>query len=383
MAREAARPAPRGDSGEGLRLFLAGDVMTGRGIDQVLPHPGDPKLFEGHMRSALGYVELAERASGPVSRPVAFEYPWGVLLDELARRRPARRIVNLETAVTTASEAEPKGINYRMHPDNLPVLRAAGIDACVLANNHVLDWGRAGLDETLRSLGRAGIACAGAGRTAPEAVAPAALPLAGGGRLLLLAFASGTSGVPRHWAAGEAKCGLSLLPESPGEAVAAARGALDAAGAAPGDLVVISIHWGGNWGQSVPSWQRDLAHGLIEQAGADIVHGHSAHHPKAVERHAGRLILYGCGDLLNDYEGIGGYEAHRPALGLAFFADLAAADGALRALEMVPLRRRRFRLERAAGEDAAWLADTLDRVSRPFGSGVALGPDGVLRLAGA
>jgi poly-gamma-glutamate synthesis protein (capsule biosynthesis protein) len=102
-----------------------------------------------------------------------------------------------------------------------------------------------------------------------------------------------------------------------------------------------------------------------------------------VERHAGRLILYGCGDLLNDYEGIGGYEAHRPALGLAFFADLAAADGALRALEMVPLRRRRFRLERAAGEDAAWLADTLDRVSRPFGSGVALGPDGVLRLAGA
>jgi poly-gamma-glutamate synthesis protein (capsule biosynthesis protein) len=133
-----------------VTLFLCGDVTTGRGIDQILPHPGEPQLFETCMRSALGYVELAERASGPISRPVDFAYIWGDALATLERLRPDVRIVNLETAVTVADDAWPgKRIHYRMHPGNLPCLTAAKIDCCVLANNHVMDWGRGGLVETL------------------------------------------------------------------------------------------------------------------------------------------------------------------------------------------------------------------------------------------
>lgn len=128
-----------------VTLFLCGDVMTGRGIDQILPHPAEPHLYEPYMRSALGYLEIAEQATGQIERPADFAYIWGDALGELERARPEARIVNLETAVTVAEDAWPdKGINYRMNPANVRCLLAAGIDCCVLANNHVLDWATAG-----------------------------------------------------------------------------------------------------------------------------------------------------------------------------------------------------------------------------------------------
>ncbi|MGZ8196552.1 MAG: CapA family protein, partial [Methylosarcina sp.] len=136
-----------------ITLFLCGDVMTGRGIDQVLPHPVNPQIHEPFMTSAEGYVKLAEKANGPIPKPADFSYIWGDALEEFRSICPDVRIINLETAVTTSSDFWPgKGIHYRMHPENIPCLTAAGIDCCVLANNHVLDWGYAGLRETLTSL---------------------------------------------------------------------------------------------------------------------------------------------------------------------------------------------------------------------------------------
>ena len=76
----------------------------------------------------------------------------------------------------------------------------------------------------------------------------------------------------------------------------------------PDDLIIVSVHWGSNWGYDVPEEQRRFAHALIDKAGVSVVHGHSSHHPKAIEVYRDRLILYGCGDFLNDYEGIKGYE---------------------------------------------------------------------------
>ncbi len=61
---------PRPDT---IRLFLAGDVMTGRGIDQILPHPGDATLYEGYVHSAQDYVTLAERRCGPIPRALPFD----------------------------------------------------------------------------------------------------------------------------------------------------------------------------------------------------------------------------------------------------------------------------------------------------------------------
>ena len=127
---------------DGLRLLLAGDVMLGRGVDQVLPHPGEPRLFEDYARSAEDYVRLAERAGGAIARPLAFEAVWGDALAALARHSVDLRVVNLETAVTRRGRPAPKGINDRMTPEKLPALTAFDVDAVSLANNHVLDRGK-------------------------------------------------------------------------------------------------------------------------------------------------------------------------------------------------------------------------------------------------
>jgi poly-gamma-glutamate capsule biosynthesis protein CapA/YwtB (metallophosphatase superfamily) len=133
-----------------VTLFLCGDVMTGRGVDQILQHPAGHELAEPYVQDARDYVRLAEAKNGAIDRPVAPSYIWGDALEELQRVAPDARIINLETSVTTRDDYWPgKGINYRMHPKNVCCLTAARIDVCGLSNNHVLDFGYDGLEETL------------------------------------------------------------------------------------------------------------------------------------------------------------------------------------------------------------------------------------------
>ena len=178
-------------------LFLCGDVMTGRGIDQILPYPNDPVIYEPYLRDARDYLKLAEEVNGPIPRRAEFGYIWGDSLEVLEAAAPVAKIVNLETSVTTSPDYWPhKGINYRMNSANAPCLTAAGIDCCVLANNHVMDWGYRGLDETLRTLERTGLKIAGAGRDREEAAAPAIMDLPGGQRLLVFGMGTRSSGIP-------------------------------------------------------------------------------------------------------------------------------------------------------------------------------------------
>ncbi|HTO50420.1 MAG TPA: CapA family protein [Burkholderiales bacterium] len=360
-------------------LFLCGDVMTGRGIDQILLHPSEPHLYEPYVRSALGYVEIAEQATGRIERPAEFAYVWGDALAELERVRPDARIINLETAVTTAEDPWPgKGINYRMNPANVRCLLAAKIDCCVLANNHVLDWGHRGLAETLDTLRGAGLRTAGAGRNQAEAASPAAIDLPGNGRVLVFGFAMESSGVPPEWAAGEARAGVNFLSDLSGRTVQRIAAEVGAAKRA-GDIVVLSIHWGGNWGYAVRSAERGFAHALID-AGVDVVHGHSSHHPRGIEVYRDRPILYGCGDFLNDYEGIRGHESFRPDLALMYLPVVDAGTGRLVRLTLTPMQIRHFRANRARREDARWLAELLSREGRALATRVDLQPDGTLAL---
>ncbi|CDX18177.1 conserved hypothetical protein [Mesorhizobium sp. ORS 3324] len=354
-----------------MRLFLCGDVMTGRGIDQILPQPCDPTLYEPHIRSALAYVKLAESRSGEIPRAVAFDYIWGDALDEIDRREADFRIINLETSVTADGKPEPKGINYRMHPANWGCITAADIDCCVLANNHVADWGSAGLRDTLRVVQHAGLATAGAGLDADTAAAPAILEAAPGKRLLVFAVACLSSGVPEHWAAAKNRPGVNVLASRGDDALASVVHCIDR-WRRPGDAVLVSVHWGPNWGYEVPAAHIRFARGLIDSARVDVVHGHSSHHPLAIEVHAGKPIFYGCGDFINDYEGIGGYEAFRPDLSLAYFVDLDDVTNRLLGMEMVPFRMQKFRLARASDEEGAWVGETLDRECRRFGGRVRL-----------
>jgi len=347
-----------------IRLFLCGDVMTGRGIDQVLPNPCDPQIHEDYVQSAFDYVHLAERAHGPIQKPVEPAYIWGDALKELDRVRPDVRIVNLETSITRSEDYLPKGINYRMSPENAECLTAAGIDCCALANNHVLDWGRAGLIDTLATLEKLHIKTAGAGRDLAAARAPTVLDVSDGRRVIVLAFAATTSGVPSTWAARPDSPGINVLT-SLSEANAELIATQIVQMKRPGDIVVVSLHWGPNWGYDISLDQRRFAHKLIALAGVSVVHGHSSHHAKAIEVFRDRLILYGCGDFINDYEGIAGYETFRDDLTLMYLVSVGAGASRVVDVRLVPMQIRRFRLNRASPADARWLCDLLNRIGSP------------------
>lgn len=350
-----------------VTLFLAGDVMTGRGIDQILPHPSSPEIYEQWLRSAREYIEVAEHVSGPIPREVDYPYIWGDSLAVLQAAQPAARIINLETAVTTSDDHWPgKGIHYRMHPSNLPVLTAAGIDCCVLANNHVLDWGYDGLGETLATLRGGGIAVAGAGEDRPSAAAPAIIDLDMGRRILLFAIGHGSSGISPGWSASDKEAGVWRL-------AALSSNGIDEVGAAVarfkrrGDIAIASIHWGGNWGYELDPDMRTFAHDLLDHAGIDLVHGHSSHHPLGLEVYNNRLILYGCGDFINDYEGIRGHEQFRSDLRVMYLPEIDADSGELVAMRMPVFQSHKFSLRRARDEDVTWLARELDEQSRRLG----------------
>ncbi|MGC2203121.1 MAG: CapA family protein, partial [Stellaceae bacterium] len=343
----------------------------GRGIDQILPHPGDPRLQETNVGSAKSYVQLAERVNGPIPAPVDFSYVWGDALDELRRAARQGRIINLETSVTRSRDYAPKGINYKMNPENIACLTAAGVDCCVLANNHVLDFSEAGLCETLDALEQAGIRRSGAGRDLAEAQAPAVIEVTNAGRVLVFAFGCGSSGIPPDWAAGRDRSGVNLLPDLSNRTLESIA-QLTQGSRQQGDVQVASIHWGGNWGYRISRDEVRFAHGLIDVAGFSVVHGHSSHHPKAIEIYCDRPIFYGCGDFINDYEGIGGYEEFRSELALMYFPRLDVASGRLIDLKLAPLKISRFRLHCAPRKDAIWLSGILDRESARFGTHVSL-----------
>lgn len=364
-----------------VTLFLCGDVMTGRGVDQILPRPGDPRLWEGYIRDARMYVELAEQASGRIPRRVDFSWPWGDAGRVLDQVGPDVRIVNLETSITRSDDAASgKAVLYRMHPDNVPCLTATRLDVCTLANNHVLDFGYRGLDETLGSLRTAGVTAVGAGGAADEAERPAVVRTEAGGRVVVGSYGMASSGVPRKWAATADRPGVDYLRDlSPAAAEATADRLRRVCG--PGDVAVASIHWGSNWGYEVFPDQVDFARRLVD-GGVDVVYGHSSHHPRPIEVYRGKLILYGCGDFIDDYEGITGHEEYRDDLRVMYFPSLERGTGRLAELRMAVMQAHRMRLRPASPDDSAWLRDVLDEVSRPFGARIELAPDGMLRVPG-
>ncbi|MEU0934239.1 CapA family protein [Embleya sp. NPDC005971] len=362
-----------------VTLCLCGDVMLGRGIDGILPHPGDPSLREGFVRDAGEYVRLAEEANGSIPRPVGFRWPWGDALDVLDAEAPDARVVNLETGITTCDDFEPfKAVHYRMHPDNIPCLEAVRPDVCVLANNHVLDFGRTGLADTLDALHGAGLRTAGAGSDLEEARRAAVVPVGEDGRVVVFAQGMPSSGVPPGWAATANRSGVDFTHEGSERNVAEL---LERVGRVkrPGDVVVTSLHWGSNWGHDIEPAQTRYARRLID-GGVDVVHGHSSHHPRAIHVYRNKLILYGCGDCVDDYEGIRGYESYRDDLRLLYFATVASDTGELVGLRMAPLRAVKMRLRRAARVDVEWLAATLTRAGHPFGTEVRAEPDDRLTL---
>lgn len=344
-------------------LFLCGDVMTGRGIDQTLMHPSQPQLYEPFVTDARDYVFLAEEKNGKIFSPVTMDYIWGDALQFWQELKPDLKIINLETAITASDDYWPgKGIHYRMHPLNIEVLSSANINVCTLANNHLLDWGRRGLRDTITTLKNVDIQCAGVGENIVEAMKPAICKLKSNKRVLIFSAGTDSSGVPSAWSATTNLPGVYYLSDLNHDTLLALTQNINQY-RKPGDIIIFSIHWGSNWGHEIPQRFRTFSHGLIDIAKVDVVFGHSSHHPRPLEIYHGKPILYGCGDFINDYEGISGHEEYRGDLTLMYFLDFDCESLQFKKMTLVPLQIKKFSLHKASEKDCIWLYQLLNQYS--------------------
>jgi len=365
---------------DNITLFFCGDVMLGRGIDQILPNPGDPQIFEGYMKNAKGYIRIAEQMTGPIPYPVNYSYIWGDAFKLLESESFDLRIVNLETSVTKSDDYwKNKGINYRMNPDNIACLTSAKIDFCSLANNHVLDWGYSGLSETIETLKKSQIKYAGAGINIIEAEKPAIFNINGKGRVYVFSLGGPGCGIPYSWRATTERAGVNLLLQYSDSAVNHIIERIKRI-TKPRDLIIVSVHWGGNWGYDILQAQREFAHKLIDVAGVDVIHGHSSHHVKGIEVYNNKPIIYGCGDFINDYEGITGKESFRDDLSLMYFVSINPVSGELVRFDMSVTQIRHFKVNWASNRDILWMLSVLNREGRNLGTHVKLNEDNSLSL---
>lgn len=318
-----------GESGKTVTLSFAGDVMFAGKVGELLKQQG------------YGY---------PYARLNGL-----FLQDDLS-------VVNLETPVTLRGTAANKTYVYKSSPEALAPLKAAGVDAVNLANNHTLDMGEQGLLDTLSNLGKSGIPYVGAGKDAAEAYS-AQYFKRGGITIALLGF---TRVMPEAgWAAGPRKPGVaSAYSSSTAEqAVAAA--------AKKADVVAVVVHWGKERVNDADQNQQRLAHSLID-AGADLVIGGHPHVLQGVEPYKGKWIAYSTGNFIFTRS------ATKTTWETAVFQAKCSADGqcALKAKPYEAQLGQPVPMEAAAGQT---LLKRLDSLSP---SRVNIAPDGTITDTG-
>ncbi len=266
--------------------------------------------------------------------------------------------VNLETVVTDRNDIPTDGnkskgsFHFRSHPAAVKALMDAGFNLFALANNHAMDYGAAGLEETLYHLAVANtekaIAFAGLGSTLDEALRPGCVEIAGA-RIGLGAIGIITGDLPQHRAG----------PNRPGQASYRDRGDFQAAvnklAAMPADYRILSIHYGLE-GRVVPDDRqlKDWRGFAAEEKGIDLIVGHHAHVAQGVELNGKSLIFYGLGNFLHP----GTAEMKRFGIcrdyGLMAKVHLARGDAgwAVGAIEAIPLTNTHLRPERFAAAEA-------------------------------
>jgi poly-gamma-glutamate synthesis protein (capsule biosynthesis protein) len=341
-----------------LRFFLAGDIMTGRTIDQMFQTHNSEKFCQAHNVPIKQYRAWSKLKYGEEFSPVQHDYIWGTAIDFINHANVDFRLANLEMAITNSDDCFPKEVNFRMHPANIGCLSAINLDCCVLANNHSLDFGLEGLIDTVNTLSAEGIGYAGAGLDNKSSTKPYIHYLTNGVRIVVHSWGVKDSHIPSEWESTESTFGINYLNDYSEKNITRLINIINTF-RQNNDITILSIHWGRNWVQKIPHDHRRVARLLINEAGVDILHGHSSHHPIGIEQYKGKLILYGCGDLINDLEGHPKYQLFRPNLGLLYFVDLDIKTKQLLKLNIVPIQRRRFRLEKPSDDDFTWIISSI------------------------
>lgn len=303
-------PATGGErAAEEVTLALAGDVMLGRWVNELI------------------------QKYGPL-------YPWGDLLPLL--QEADLFLINLECVIAESGDPfqPPRVFYFRADPDAIDVLTTAGVDYVTLSNNHAMDFQEPALLETIRRLDEHGIAHAGAGKDIEEASRFALLE-AKGVKVGVVAFADHF----KEYAATEDSPGTNIIPITLQEPnFSRVERSIQTVRDAGADLVVFSIHWGPNM-RHIPHQEFRAFARAVMDAGADIFHGHSAHVFQGIEIYKGKLILYDTGDLIDDYTV---FEEHQNDQQLLFLITVTAYG--VKRVELVPVLISKGQVNLAKGE---------------------------------
>ncbi len=305
-ARGATASAPAGDAAPGARTAASGGpppVAPSTSTGAPRPAPSPEPAVRTTARVTLGAVgdvlmHDAVKRSAETRRATAAHRGYASLFAPVADllAAPDLTFANLETPVAPTASQGSRSFVFDAPPEVVAALRDAGVDLVAMANNHALDQGRAGLEETVRRLSAAGMAYVGAG-SGPRPEGPVRLERNG----LSIAFLGATYGLNQD--------GNACPPARPGclrvaeldpvrlvEAVRAAAGAADA--------VVVSLHWGTEYQPQPRPEDVELAHQLAD-AGALVILGHHPHVLQPIElyrRRDGRtaVIAYSLGNFVSN-----------------------------------------------------------------------------------
>src|SRR5919112_2058981 len=280
------------DPGKLRSVVVGGDIVLDRGQYYMVIQRGLGIDFplDG------GYAAVTSRVPEPSA------YSETGIIHQFTARRTGRAgavreylsgadltLANFENPVIRDAVYHPDATTFTGDPRLMPVLDQAGMDGVTLGNNHVLDAGTTGLNETMRHLDDAGIAHAGAGMDLAEARKPMVFDL-GGTKVGVLSYLD----VPSYgwaWATQSAPGTAPLLQNVMEEDIKSLRPRVD--------LILVMPHWGKEYTATPEPQQVDLAHTDID-AGADLVVGGHAHWPKGIEVYEGKPIFYGVGNFLLD-----------------------------------------------------------------------------------
>ncbi|WP_432976884.1 CapA family protein [Dactylosporangium sp. CA-233914] len=231
-----------------------------------------------------GDVHFMDRTAALLKNPAT---AFGPIADTLGDADLT--VINLETAITSRGTPEPKTYHFRTEPRAIDALKAAGIDAVTIANNHILDYGRVGLLDTLDALQAAGYPYFGAGRDTDDAYRPLYTTVKGV-QIALLGF-SQVHELASTWAPAPDRPGVALAFD-----VNRATAAVTAA-RAESDLVIVFNHWGEEGNGCANAEQKTFATQLAK-AGADLIIGAHAHTLQGSGWLGSTFVAYGMGNFL-------------------------------------------------------------------------------------
>ncbi|HEY9836665.1 MAG TPA: CapA family protein [Vampirovibrionales bacterium] len=297
-------------------------------------NPNDPAvtlMMSGDVTLGHGFEDL-----------IGSDYTWA--FDQMPEYREAdMAMVNLEGTLTTAETKLEKTFNFKAEPEAVKVLTSGGVDIVNLANNHAMDYQGPGLQETLKTLEKAGIHAIGSGMEMTEARRPKIIDVKGQ-RIAYFGYYTAD-----YHAAGEGIPGTNHgMEQRIAEDIQAVRDEVD--------WIVVNFHWGVELANYPEIWQSELAYFTIDQ-GADVIVGHHPHVLQGAEIYKGRPIAYSLGNFIFGGNARSDY-------------DTAVLKVSLREqqmkVEFLPVEVRKYQPKVVSGERGDRILEHIDLISGVF-----------------